>query len=147
MSDRDWSKELSRIDKQLESVSDEALFPTKTARTPAAKAEAGAKQAGTSTLGVMLRLVLATALGVGMLFWPYAQCGPLLAAYLLGAGAVTVGGVWSAIWTWRHRAARAHVLSLTLVLWGVALAAMQIASRVEYGNTGQLVKAATWACR
>lgn len=148
MSDnRDWAKELSKIDRQLESVSDEALFPTKGAKSPAAKAEATAKQAATSTWGVMLRLLLSTALGVGMLFWPYALCGLGLAGYLAGAAAVMVGGVWSAVWTWRHRAARAHVLSLGLVLWGMTLAAAQIASRVEYGKPGQLAQASTWACR
>jgi hypothetical protein len=60
---------------------------------------------------------------------------------------VMVGGVWSAVWSWRHRAGRAHVLSLGLVLWGMALAAVQVAQRVEYGRPGQVMEAATWACR
>jgi hypothetical protein len=147
VSDRDWGKELSKFDKVLEKTSDEALFPTKTAATPAARAEATAKQAATSTWGVMLRLLLSTALGVGMLFWPYALCGLGLAGYLAAAGAVMVGGVWSAVWSWRHRAGRAHVLSLGLVLWGMALAAVQVAQRVEYGRPGQVMEAGTWACR
>ncbi|MFL5581733.1 MAG: hypothetical protein ACJ8AO_15295, partial [Gemmatimonadaceae bacterium] len=126
MSDRDWSKELSKIDKQLESVSDEALFPTKTAKTPAAKAEAATKQTRVATLGVVLRLLLATALGVGILFWPYeARCGAGLAGYLVAVSGVVVGGVWSAVWSWRHRSARAHVLSLLLALWGIVLAAQE----------------------
>lgn len=147
MSDRDWAKELKKIDRQLESVSDEALFPTKAGASPAARAEAGAKQASTNTLGVVLRLLLTTALAVGMLFWPYALCGPALAGYLAAAGAVTVGGIWSAVWSWRHRSGRAHVLSLLLALWGALLASAQVAQRVEYGRPGQLASATTWACR
>jgi hypothetical protein len=87
-----WDKELAKIDRQLESISDEALLPTKDAptkgaSTPAAKSIARETQHKTSTLGVMLRLVLAVALGVGILFWPYdARCGIGLAGYL---GAVT----------------------------------------------------------
>ena len=147
MSDRDWGKELSKIDKQLESISDEALFPTKTAKTPAAKAEATAKQSRTASLGVVLRLLLATALGVGILFWPYeARCGIGLAGYLFAVSGVVLGGVWSAVWSWRHRSGRAHVLSLLLALWGIVLAAQEILPRVGYANPAVAGKPVTWTC-
>src|SRR5205085_1985771 len=82
-SDRDWAKEMAKIDKQLESVSDEAVFPTKAAKTAGVKANIEEKQKSTSTLGVVLRLTLSVALGVGMLFWPYeSRCGVGLAGYL-----------------------------------------------------------------
>ncbi len=67
---RNWDAEMKKIDKQLESISDEALLPAKTAPTPAAKVNAELKQATTSTLGVMIRLLLDVAQGVGMAFWP-----------------------------------------------------------------------------
>ena len=135
MSTKDWESELKKIDRMLEGASDEALLPAKTAKTPQAKAEAVAKQQGTSTLGVMLRLVLATALGVGMVFWPYdAKCGLGLAGYLAATGAVTAAGVWSSIWTWRHRSSRGHILSLLLVLWGGLLAAIEILPRSGYAK-------------
>jgi hypothetical protein len=147
MADRDWTKELAKIDKQLESVSDEALFPTKAAPTPAAKAETKAVQARTSTLGVILRLALAVLLGVAMLFWPYeARCGLGLAAYLGAVVVVGVAGTWSAVWSWRHRAGRAHTLSLLLVLWGLVLGAMEVLPRVGYA-TPDAAHPATWACR
>ena len=135
MSSKDWDSELKKIDRMLEGASDEALLPAKNAPTPAARAEAVAKQKGTSTLGVMARLLLAVALGVGMLFWPYdAKCGLGLAGYIAATGVVVGAGVWSSIWTWRHRSARGHILSLLLILWGGVLGAIEILPRVGYAK-------------
>ena len=146
MADRDWTKELSKIDKQLESVSDEALFPSKDAKTPAAKAEVATKQAKTSSMGAFLRLGLAVGLGVGILFWPYAaRCGPGLAAYLGAVSAVVLGGLWSAIWTWKHRTSKAHTLSLLLIIWGLVLAAAEVLPRTGYAKP-TLAHPAIWSC-
>jgi hypothetical protein len=149
MVDRNWEKELKKIDRQLESVSDEALFPTKGAPAPAAPAARVAnaeKQQATSTIGVVLRLALATALGIGMLFWPYgARCGLGLAAYLAATGAVVLGGAWSAVWAWRHRAGRAHGLALLLVLWGLVLGAIEVLPRVGYAKP-TIEHPAIWSC-
>lgn len=156
MADRDWDKELKRIDSTLESVSDEALFPSGTkAPVPASKAPVpGAaaqptaleQQRTTSTAGVFLRLTLAVALGIGMLFWPYAsRCGLELAAYMGATIAVLVAGAWSGVWTWRHRAGRAHVLSLLLVLWGLLLATAEILPRVGYAIP-TVARPASWSC-
>ena len=147
MSERNWDKELSKIDKQLESVSDEALFPTRDAKTPTARAQTSAVQQGTRTWGAFLRLALAVLLGVAILFWPYsARCGPGLAAYLGAVTAVFAGGVWSAVWTWRHRTARAHTLSLLLILWGLVLAAMEVLPRVGYAKP-DASHPAIWSCQ
>lgn len=152
MADRDWTKELAKIDRQLESISDEALFPTKGEpgkgpKAAAAKAENLEKQRTTSTLGVFLRLLLSVALGVGIIFWPYdARCGIGLFGYLAAVGVVTASGIWSAVWTWRHRSARGHTLSLLLVLWGVILGAMEVLPRVGYAKADAL-HPATWTCK
>ena len=152
MAERDWTKELSKIDRQLESISDEALFPTKTApgkgpKAASAQADNLEKQRTTSTFGVFLRLLLSVAVGVGIYFWPYdARCGLGLLGYLAAVGVVTASGVWSAVWTWRHRSARGHTLSLLLVLWGVILGAMEVLPRVGYAKTDAL-HPATWTCR
>ena len=146
MSDRDWDAELKKIDQQMERVSDEALFPSKAAPTPAAKAQVADLQRTTSTFGVFARLSLAVALGVGMVFWPYAaRCGLGLAGYLAAVGALVVSGVWSGVWTWRHRAARAHTLSLLLVLWGLILGAIDVLPRVGYAIP-TAAHPAGWAC-
>lgn len=147
MSTRDWDKELAKIDKQLESVSDEALLPSKAAPTPAAKAEVIAQQKSTSTFGVMARLTLAVALGVGMIFWPYtARCGAGLFAYLGAVAVLVTAGVWTSIWTWRHRSARAHLLSLLITLWGGVLGAVEVLPRVGYAIPSE-THPAQWMCQ
>jgi hypothetical protein len=143
---KNWEKELARIDKQLESMADEALLPSSAAATPEAKAEVKAQQKRTRTLGVLARLTLAVLAGVGVLFWPYdARCGLGLAAYLLAVGIVVGSGVWSAIWSWRHRSPRAHVLSLLLVLWGLTLGAVEILPRAGYARP-EPGRPTTWLC-
>jgi hypothetical protein len=143
---RDWDKELAKIDRQLESASDETMFPTAPAKTPVARAEAVAQQEKTSTFGAVARLALVVALGVGMLFWPYgARCGLGLAAYLGAVGVLIGGGVWSALWTWRNRTARAHVLSLLVLLWGLVLGGMEILPRTGYAKP-TLDHPAIWRC-
>ena len=144
--DRDWNKELSKIDRQLESISDDALFPQKPGAPAAQQAQVTAQRTGTRTWGVFLRLALATALGVAVLFWPYdSRCGIKLAGYLLATGVVAIGGVWSAVWSWRHRSGRAHVLALLLVLWGGILTAMEVLPRIGYAKEDPL-RPAGWVC-
>jgi hypothetical protein len=148
MADRSWDAELKKIDKQLESISDEALFPTKGAKaSPAAKKDAAVAQQTTSTWGVFLRLTLAVALGVGIVFWPYAaRCGLGLFAYLGAVTAVAGAGIWASIWTWRHRAARAHTLSLLLILWGLVLGSIEVLPRTGYAKPTP-AHPAQWSCQ
>jgi hypothetical protein len=143
---KNWDKELAKIDKQLESMADETLLPTSAAATPEGKAEIKAQHSRTRTLGVLARLMLAVGLGVGILFWPYdARCGFGLAGYLAGVAVVIGSGVWSGIWSWRHRSPRAHILSLLIVLWGLTLGAVEILPRSGYArpNPGRPM---TWLC-
>ena len=147
MSDRNWDAELKKIDRQLESVSDEAMFPAKTAKGAPAKAQAVEQQQSTSTWGVFLRLSLTVALGVGMVFWPYgARCGVGLAGYLGAVTALVLSGVWSSVWTFRHRAGKAHTLSLLLVMWGLVLASIEVLPRAGYAKA-TAAHPAEWACR
>ncbi|MGQ0713448.1 MAG: hypothetical protein ACT4PJ_06925 [Gemmatimonadaceae bacterium] len=80
--------------------------------------------------GAMVRLGLTSALAVGISFWPYSKaCGSGLFSFLGVAAVVFVGAVWSLLWTWRGRMARSHVLSIALMLWGLTVAASQVAPR------------------
>ncbi len=144
----DWDAELKKIDQQLEGMSDSALIPAAPRTAPAtARADVAVERATTRTWGAFLRLALATALGVGILFWPYPkQCGVELGGYLLAAGAVAVGGLWSGVWTWRHHTARAHVLSLLLVVWGVLLLALEVLPHAGYAKPDP-ARPAGWSCR
>ncbi|HEU4993539.1 MAG TPA: hypothetical protein VFT29_01900 [Gemmatimonadaceae bacterium] len=142
MSERNWDKELAKIDKQLESVSDSQMFPEKKNATPSQKAEIAVERAQTSSLPAILRLTLSVALGVGILFWPYAnRCGVGLAGYLFGVTAVSASGIWSAVWTWRHRTAKAHTLSILLMVWGLILGAIEVLPRVGYAK-----QSLPWSC-
>jgi hypothetical protein len=143
---KNWEKELAKIDKQLESMADETLLPSASATTPEAKADIKAMQRKTRTLGVLARLMLSVALGVGMLFWPYeARCGFGLAVYLTSVLVVIGSGVWSAIWSWRHQSPRAHILSLLIVLWGLTLGAVEILPRSGYARPDP-ERPLTWLC-
>jgi hypothetical protein len=157
MADRDWSKELAKVDKQLASLPDDALLaPTGgTNQPPAGKGGKGTPDAGaagvpgrpeTSSWGVYSRLVLSVALGVAMVVWPYeARCGVGLGAYLAAVVVVITSGVWSSVWTWRHRASRAHALSLLLILWGLLLGSIEVLPRVGYAKPDAR-HPAQWAC-
>ncbi|MDQ2664830.1 MAG: hypothetical protein M3Z05_02365 [Gemmatimonadota bacterium] len=142
-----WDAELKKIDKQLESMSDSALIPAAPkSAPPAAKAAVAAERASTRTWPALLRLALATALAIGILFWPYpSQCGVGLAGYLVAVAGVAVAGLWSSVWTWRHRTARAHVLSLMLVAWGIVLGALEILPRSGYARA-DTTRPAGWVC-
>jgi hypothetical protein len=143
----DWDKELKKIDKQLESMSDSALIPAAPAHAPPTqRAAVAAERETTRTWPAFLRLALAAALGVGILFWPYPkQCGPELIGYLVAVGAVVLGGLWSSVWTWKHRTARAHVLSLLLVLWGLVLGTIEVLPHTGYAKA-DAARPVGWSC-
>jgi len=151
----DWDKELSKVDKQLASMSDADLV------APAAGAKGGGralspKTAGSqasvptsrgATFGLYARLSLSVALGVGMLFWPYdAKCGAGLTLYLGAVLAVIVSGAWSSVWSWRHRAPRLHSLSLLLLTWGLVLGGLEVLPRAGYAKP-TILHPANWACK
>jgi hypothetical protein len=166
--DRDWDKELAKIDKQLSSLSDEALLgpsapvPATKGQAPAAKpGKAAGKAVAPATprpasddarpagrpWGLYARLTLSVAAAVAIAFWPYeVRCGAGLAGYLAAVGMVTIGGIWSTVWTWRHRAGRAHSLSLFIILWGLVLGSMEVLPRIGYGKP-DLRHPAEWACK
>jgi hypothetical protein len=157
MPDRDWEKELAKVDKQLASLSDEALLgptapapPAKGGKAAAAPAPKAAAPSGDTrplkAWTLYARLSLSVLLGVGMLMWPYeARCGLGLAAYLGAVAVVITSGIWTSIWTWRHRAARAHTLSLLIVLWGLILGSIEVLPRIGYAIP-DLKHPATWPC-
>ncbi|GAC1651043.1 MAG: hypothetical protein NVS4B3_10860 [Gemmatimonadaceae bacterium] len=144
---RDWDAELKKVDNQLEALSDKALIPASKDATPTSRVAVPQGNSPTSSVGVFARLLLSVALGIGMLFWPYAaRCGTGLFGYLAATGVVAASGVWSAIWTWRHRAGRAHVLSLLILLWGLVLFGMEVLPRAGYAKPS-VDHPAIWACQ
>jgi hypothetical protein len=161
MADRDWDKELAKVDKQLASLSDEALLGPAPAPTAGKKAVAGGQRAArgdqpsrapseprtTTSWGVYARLTLSVLVGVAMVLWPYpVRCGVGLAGYLAAVTVVVLSGVWSSVWTWRHRASKAHTLSLLLILWGLVLGSIEVLPRIGYAKP-DLGHPASWLCK
>jgi hypothetical protein len=160
MPERNWDKELAKVDKQLASLSDDELLgpsapvPAPAVRgapppTPKAAKPPAATNAprATTSLGVYARLLLVLLVGAGMVIWPYpAKCGVGLAGYLGAVGVLIAGGVWSSVWTWRHRASRAHALSLLVLLWGLVLGALEVLPRIGYA-VPDAKHPATWVCQ
>lgn len=157
MTERDWDAELRKIDQEMAKAANRpappaAALPASAPSAPLSLPSAAPSAAPlgavptTTTFGVYARLTLAVALGVAIIFWPYvARCGLGLAAYLGAVAAVVISGAWSAVWTFKHRAARAHLLSLLLVLWGLVLAGLDVLPRVGYAiPTAE--HPATWSC-
>jgi len=161
MTERDWDAELRKIDQEMAKAANRPAPAPSAPPTQAPSAPMGAPMSlpsgapmaaplgtapATTSFGVYARLTLAVALGVAIIFWPYvARCGVGLAAYLGAVAAVVISGVWSAIWTFRHRAARAHLLSLLLVLWGLVLAGLDVLPRIGYAKP-TAEHPATWSC-
>jgi hypothetical protein len=154
MTERDWDKELAKIDAEMAKSANQPA-PSRSSVAPSGAPSSASMGAGpsappsgppTTNFGVYSRLTLAVAVGVGIIFWPYAnRCGAGLAGYLGAVAAVIIAGGWSAVWTFRHRAARAHVLSLLLVLWGLILASLDVLPRVGYAKP-TLEHPAAWTC-
>ena len=153
---RDWDKELAKIDAQIKSLPDEDVAPAAPAPvrgkgTPPAAGAPGGIVAGVpakpvSRVGAFLRLGLAGALAAGMVLWPFEKhCGVGLALYLFSVATLIVAGGWSAVWTWRHRTPKAHILALAIVLWGIVLASMEILPRAGYGPA-TLDRPRIWTC-
>ena len=149
--DRDWDREMREVDKLLAKLpeADPTLgrgAPTVPRAYPAPYATPTSHPAApagpASRLATWIRVGLGVALGIGMLVWPYSHvCGLKLIFYTIGAGTVVVAGVWSGVSSWKRRMGFAHLLSLGLVMWGLALAAGVILPRIGYAN-----QSATWFC-
>jgi len=148
--EKDWNKEMKEVDKLLAKLpaADPYLSggSAPTLRKPAAHAPVvtpgGTPARAHERLGTWMRVGLGVLLALGMAGWPYShQCGLRLIFYTIGVGTVVVAGVWSAISSWKRRLGLAHVLSLTVTLWGLTLAAGVLLPRLGYTSPG-----ANWLC-
>jgi hypothetical protein len=161
----DWDKELAKIDKQLASISDEELLKT---AQPTAPAKAGATApAATKALPAgrasapsvptsagaaskpwvsWLKVLVAVAAAAGLMYWPWpARCGAPLIGFTAATGSVALLGLWSAVGTWRHRLGWAHIASLLVAAWGLALGAREVLPRVGYA-VPSIERPAQWSC-
>lgn len=160
----DWDKELAKIDKQLASISDEQLL----ASSAPAPAPAGGGKGATRTLPTGRpgappstpmpsvaagrpwvawgKVLVAVGAAAGLMVWPWpARCGVPLVGFTAATGGVALLGLWSAVGTWRHRLGLAHVASLLVAAWGLALGAREVLPRVGYAIP-TVERTASWSC-
>ena len=163
MTDRNWDAELAKIDRQLASLSDDALRegterqPRPAGPAPAAAVPRGRPVAGPAggALGAAgpapawhgwARTAVAVAAAAGLWYWPWpGVCGPPVMGLVGAAGGVMLLGGWSAAGTWRHRQGVLHVLSLLALVWGGVVAARDVLPRVGYAIP-TAAHPATWQC-
>jgi hypothetical protein len=159
MTSRDWDKELAKIDKQLASISDEALaapapvVPTGMPRGAAATSARSAPVAapvptsGAARWFTYTKVALASTGAVGIWVWPWAaRCGLPLMGLVGTAAAVALLGVWGARGTWRHRLGFAHALSLLSVVSALVLGAREVLPRVGYAQP-TFDRPDRWSCQ
>lgn len=146
---RDWDKELAEIDRIM--AKPPAPAPGTPAKAPGPRPlPAGSGPAGPvtpppargSALSTWFRVLLGVVLAGAMTQWPYGTaCGPTLFLYAGASAVVVLAGLWAAAASWRRRMAAAHVLSLMVALWGLALVAAIVLPRIGYAKAD-----ASWFC-
>lgn len=94
-----------------------------------------------STVGAWGRVFLALVAGIAITFWPYRMCGLPLAGYFAGTTVVMIAAVWGAAASWNKRAPVAHIVSLCVLVWTLALAGDQLLQRTGYASAS-----ASWSC-
>jgi hypothetical protein len=88
------------------------------------------------------RVLLGLSLGVMMASWPYSRsCGLPLFGYLGAVVFVMLSGLWAASCSWKYRVGLAHILALSVVLYGFTLAAAELLPRTGYASDH-----AAWSC-
>jgi len=134
VSEIDWPTELRKIEREFDGLPAEPTPVELRAQFEAERLVAMEYGPG-AVAGAWMRLLLVAVLGVAVYVWPYPRaCGTGLFAFGAAASVVVVGGVWAAVAAWCRLAARAHVLSLVVLAWGVALVAAEVLPRIGYAQ-------------
>lgn len=146
MSEIDWNVELRKIEREYDGLPPE---PSPAELRAQRAAEARAREEAERSLavfGAMLRLLLVGLLLGALWWWPYATgCGSGLAALLAAQTMVVVGGLWAAVYTFRHQLPTSHAMALLFLFTGLALLAAQVLPRLGYVTiTG--MPAMHWRC-
>jgi hypothetical protein len=86
--------------------------------------------------------VLAVALALALLIWPYDRaCGLRLVFFLGAAGITLLVGFLAAVAAWTHRRAFAHIAALAVIAWAAIAAAREVLPRVGYAR-----ESLRWGC-
>lgn len=166
---RDWEKELSKIDRMIERLPDEedpapapvdrhpqAESPAARGGVPSAPVGAGVPVAAQpaapaapsrwAIAGTWALSLVALVAGIGVTIWPFgSRCGVELALYGIALAGTAALGVWTAIRSWRARAARPHVIGIAVLVWTLALGAWEVLPRVG-AALPSVERPAIWSC-
>lgn len=136
MSEINWAAELKKIEREYDGLPPEPTPAAMKAKRDVERRVQEERHESALAIGAAGRIFLVVALAAAINFWPYArECGAALIAYVGSEAVVVAGGVWLAAWTWHHGMAKVHMVSLVVVLWGVALLGAQTLPRVGYAKT------------
>ncbi len=129
MAENDWSTQLKKIEREFDGLPPE---PSPAVLRMQSETER-LNQQRSASLGAAARLFLVLALAAAISIWPYAhECGAGLITYIGVELMVIVGGIWVAVYSWRHRLPRIHILSLLVALGGLVLVALEVLPRTGY---------------
>ena len=136
MSQIDWKSELRKAERQFDGLPPEPTAEELRAWRLAAEREQRRRDEVNGAAGAWTRLLLVVTLTGALYFWPYQRiCGAGLAGLLGAETAIVIGGIWVAIYSWRRRAARAHMAAFVLALAGVSLIGVELLPRTGYANS------------
>ena len=142
----DWNTELRTIARQYDGLPPEPSPMEARARKAAEAREREKVEQRFAALGASVRLLLVASLLGALYWWPYAiGCGGGLIGLLAAQAMVVVGGLWTAVFSWRHRLAASHTLALGFVLAGLVLSAAQVLPRLGYVTVAG-VDGTQWRC-
>lgn len=145
MTATNWDSELKRIEREFHGMSPDPVIKLDNARAAAEKHAQERRRSRNAAIAVWARLALVVALVAAINVWPYPRaCGAGLFAYLGAAGIVGTGAIWAAASSWSARLARAHMLSMVLLIASLALIALEVAPRVGYARVEG--PAPAWRC-
>ena len=144
--DVDWKSELRKIEREYDGLPPEPSPAEIRAREAATRRARAHGEQRMVVLGAGARLLLVALLCGALWWWPYAtNCGFGLAFFLGALCMVVVGGLWAAVFSWRHRLPESHTIALLFVLTGLVLVAAQVLPRFGYVTVAGM-PAAHWHC-
>ena len=133
MAQDDWSTQLKKIEREFDGLPPEPSLAYKKLQSEEERRAKERTAQRAALIGVTARLILVAAVGVALLFWPYARdCGLGLFGFLGAETVIVIGGVWIGITSWRARLPRMHMLAIAIAIGGMILIAADVLPRVGY---------------